>query len=434
MKPQLSSNTIQIPTHKQYHIKAASKNIKFGNHHYKSQDERHNHIFQKNHKYYYMHSPSLQIFITKNKKSKKRHNNKNNKNKPKICLISQLQRFDINHYQKFYNTHEQIPGDDLVLFKIHDNKNYQSPTSKLINQQGLSDQGSTLNTITKALAIEWCNDTNLNIQKSTKFPVENGGGHEIIFSGDYIKVWMELPNIESQNPLLNDENTPKKLIPTFVFITPYDEIAYPLIIGRPTLRRMNYMVTYLDPQSFKGYFKIKGDTHSFDIDKDNPLWDALPYNTDEIQQSNEINYSNEFVPQSNNDTHSTNTINKSIIENNIEFDNLNEEYNTINNIKSNSQYGMPNPYHYSQSTQNIINNKQYVNKLFQQYDLNGIHNKPLTSEKQKQFNTKQSYLLLKNIVTQLSNQKQLFLYQQKILLQTTINKYTHKSKYSKQKQ
>ena len=122
------------------------------------------------------------------------------------------------------------------------------------------------------------------MKKSAKFSFENGGGHDIVFYGDYITVWIQKPGTN-------------KFYETDIYITPYSEIAYPLIIGEPTLRRIGYRLVLLDSNKKQVLFKHEQETIAFDIDKDSQQWEMIDYlgghNLSELQRQNEESKEND---------------------------------------------------------------------------------------------------------------------------------------------
>ena len=132
--------------------------------------------------------------------------------------------------------------------------------------KGLADNGSTLNTITRKYAEELVQKHRgkFIIKPGQKFPVENGGGHDVIFSGDHITVFFNKPGTEE---FFEDD----------VYITPYDEIAYSLIIGGHTLLKLVYRILLFDNANKKILFKHSKEIRSFDVDKDSNQWSMIDY-------------------------------------------------------------------------------------------------------------------------------------------------------------
>ncbi|MCP5008207.1 MAG: hypothetical protein GY941_30375, partial [Planctomycetes bacterium] len=139
------------------------------------------------------------------------------------------------------------------------------------SQYGLCDTGATLNTITRQLAEEWARRSDfITIEKSCAFPVENGGGKDIRFNGDYIRVYSCRPDRRR-----TDVEMIRNCIETKIYITPYDKISFPLIIGRPTLNRLHWLTLFVDASEHRIYGEYLADTLDFDVPADSMLWEMI---------------------------------------------------------------------------------------------------------------------------------------------------------------
>ena len=190
----------------------------------------------------------------------------NGVNKEKCYLLSRLQKFDMETYNMKKISEDQLPGDKTVEFRFSTTSDRTSNDYNTgIKMKALADGGSTLNSITRKCANDLIKQhPGLKMRKRNKFPVENGGGHDVVFSGDYITVWMIKPKT-------------RQFYETDIYITPYDEIAYPLIIGDPTLRRLNYHLAYFDKENSRILFKHNKETIAFDVHKNDRAWEMMDY-------------------------------------------------------------------------------------------------------------------------------------------------------------
>ena len=144
---------------------------------------------------------------------------KKEKKAEKQMVRTSLERYNVKYYTL---RGDQLPEDSMCFISIGQRK-----VSKLTGYKVLLDTGSTISTVTPVQAKRLVEELGWEIKKGQKFTVENGGEVDEIFDGSYIKMPVQRPNSS-------------KFIAIRFYVSPHNDIPYPLILGIKDMRCLGY--------------------------------------------------------------------------------------------------------------------------------------------------------------------------------------------------
>ena len=194
------------------------------------------------------------------KKVHQQQKKKHRKKKQKVFVYNSLERVNMQYYGI---DPDKIPNEGMVTLTMMIRGKAAGEQPVHVNHRTLTDEGATISVVDREEAMKTVEQSKGEIvwRKGQKMMVENGGGEDIEYSGEFIEVPVQKPTKTRNYVVIRYYISPVKL-------------CYKWIIGRNDMPALGYKMALIDDD---GTVFVHKREPIFDITSDSTVWEQMDY-------------------------------------------------------------------------------------------------------------------------------------------------------------